>query len=690
MEGQGAARQRLMTVGDDRIAPGAALRAISWWRHTGLATCVALGAAGAIPLAAGGQRGAVRQPGISYLAIDLRSNTRVAAERPDLTDVPIRPGSVAKIAALAAALEVGVIDERTRILCTREVAVAGHQLRCTHPDLHRPLGPTEALAHSCNVYFATVAARLPRAALDRTLNDLGLPPSDPGLPVAAAALGIEGLRAPPRQLLDMLVRVASDPNALPWKPSTLALVRDGLRGAAEYGTASALAERGVSAMAKTGTTEARGLSQGVVVGVTPASRPTLGFVLVVSGGAGMDAAALVAERLAPANAAQKGEVAAAPTTRETMIRVGVAGEQGGYSVRPMPLEDYVARVVAGEAAPSSQPASLEALAITVRSFALANRGRHKAEGFDLCDLTHCQVLRRATPATTRAAAATQGRVLLDRGKPAHVFYTASCGGYSERPSLVWPGAIDPPYLLSRPDDACAGGPLWHADLPVADLMRALRAGGFRGDSLRDVRVVSRSASGRVSWLHLDGFTPHEISGEDLRTLVGRTLGWQHIRSTSFDIIRTGAGFHVEGRGAGHGVGLCVVGSSALAVRGTSAEAILARYFPGLAISAPTTSPSADSSPLTIVLPASERSELAAVRDVADRALSTLSNRLGVPAPAGITLRFHPTVESYADIAILELREGSFDFLDNYEAKRHGQQRLFPSATILAGKRAPRA
>ena len=44
----------------------------------------------------------------------------------------------------------------------------------------------------------------------------------------------------------------------------------------------------------------------------------------------------------------------------------------------------------------------------------------------------------------------------------------------------------------------------------------------------------------------------------------------------------------------------------------------------------------------------------------------------------------------ADIAILELREGRFEFLDNYEGVRVGSQRLFPFETILAGRRVPRA
>src|SRR5438105_7430795 len=39
----------------------------------------------------------------------------------------------------------------------------------------------------------------------------------------------------------------------------------------------------------------------------------------------------------------------------------------------------------------------------------------------------------------------------------------------------------------------------------------------------------------------------------------------------------------------------------------------------------------------------------------------------------------------ADIAILELRNGQFEFLDTYNGKRTGNQRLFPSGTVLGGK-----
>jgi len=48
------------------------------------------------------------------------------------------------------------------------------------------------------------------------------------------------------------------------------------------------------------------------------------------------------------------------------------------------------------------------------------------------------------------------------------------------------------------------------------------------------------------------------------------------------------------------------------------------------------------------------------------------------------------VGATADVAVLELRKGNFEFLDNYDNKTTGSQRLFPSATVLGGKRVPRA
>ena len=356
-----------------------------------------------------------------------------------------------------------------------------------------------------------------------------------------------------------------------------------------------------------------------------------------------------------------------------VIRVGFA-RGNSYDVVSLPLETYVSRVLAGEAAQGSAPAALEALAITVRTFALANLGRHRADGFDLCDQTHCQVLRTATAITERAAMATAGQVLLYRGAPASVYYSASCGGYTERPSGVWPGAEDPPYLPSRHDDACEGEPAWSDEISATDLGHALSAAGFSG-TLREMRIIARDASGRVSRLSLDGLKPSEISGQDLRAAVGRTLGWQHVKSAEFDLRRTGSVYRLSGHGSGHGVGLCVIGSVKLAAAGDTAAKILSRYFPGLVIgrisgvrttAAPAPAPvapqparaAAAPAPASLInaanvpgreivvsLPDGDQGEQAAIVALAARERDDLSKALGVDAPRAV-LRFHATTAEY--------------------------------------------
>ena len=121
---------------------------------------------------------------------------------------------------------------------------------------------------------------------------------------------------------------------------------------------------------------------------------------------------------------------------------------------------------------------------------------------------------------------------------------------------------------------------------VADVERALRATGMRGGRLRGLRVLQRNASGRVVRLRAEGFTPTDISGTDFRMAIGRIGGWQLVKSTAFDVERTGSGYRFRGRGFGHGVGLCVIGAgrrAARAPRRTPSSASISRaWFVGTA------------------------------------------------------------------------------------------------------------
>jgi stage II sporulation protein D len=258
------------------------------------------------------------------------------------------------------------------------------------------------------------------------------------------------------------------------------------------------------------------------------------------------------------------------------------------------------------------------------------------------------VLRTASAVTERAAHATAGQILLFRGAPASVYYSASCGGYTALPSAVWPGADDPPYLPSREDDACEREPAWTADIGASELQRTLTTAGL-GGRLTNMRIVSRDGSGRVARLELSGMTPNEISGADLRAAAGRTLGWLSIKSTAFDLRRDGDIYHFSGHGFGHGVGLCVLGSVKLASSGASAGAILHRYFPGLVISSTeprVTSTTSAGRQVLVSLPDGDEGEHNAIVALTSRSRDDLAHTLGVPPPQQVALRFHSTTTDY--------------------------------------------
>jgi stage II sporulation protein D len=145
-------------------------------------------------------------------------------------------------------------------------------------------------------------------------------------------------------------------------------------------------------------------------------------------------------------------------------------------------------------------------------------------------------------------------------------------------------------------------------------------------------------------------------------VVGRTLGWQHIKSTVFDLQRQPGAYRFTGHGSGHGVGMCVIGSTRLAAQGKRASEILDRYFPGLRISTlgprltappparmgapPTPVTTAVAGDLLISLSDGDEGEHDPIARVTAAARNDLSRALGVPAPPKLVLRFHPTTDEY--------------------------------------------
>ena len=330
------------------------------------------------------------------------------------------------------------------------------------------------------------------------------------------------------------------------------------------------------------------------------------------------------------------------------IRLGAVADG---RVATVPLEVYVARVLAGEADPRAGDAAQQALAVAIRTYTLKNVDRHARDSYDLCDSTHCQVPRPSTPTSRRAAMATVGQVLTWRGEIAEVFYSASCGGKSEQAADVWPGA-NYPYLLSRPDDVCDDDPEWTVEFPLDEVQRVLKGVGFDGDRLRDAHVDARTSSGRVARLRLSGLQPDVIAGDQFRLAIGATK----LRSTAFTVEKQGDRLRFTGRGFGHGVGLCVIGAGRRALRGETAAAILAQYYPGLELTSLRPTPRAPAvtataaveprdSGIRVMVPRSSPIAAASIEQMAISARQQLARSLGTTVPP-MTIRLHETLDSF--------------------------------------------
>jgi stage II sporulation protein D len=282
-------------------------------------------------------------------------------------------------------------------------------------------------------------------------------------------------------------------------------------------------------------------------------------------------------------------------------------EGGRLRVVSVAIEDYVKGSIISEVAPPAEQGEgiarmLEVQAIIARTYALANAGRHRSDGFDLCSATHCQLYQPARLKTSRWAALAESAIKLTRGivlwyenEPARALYHADCGGHTSSATDVWGGTARP-YLQALVD----GGPAerahaqWAFAIDRHELVGVLNADKrtIVGRSLSAIRVIDRDAAGRAMTVELRGEKAPTLRGETLREILGRALGARTVRSTRFDIERKGDKFLFTGRGFGHGVGLCQAGALARIRSGQKADKIFALYYPGTRLVTLTRKPTA--------------------------------------------------------------------------------------------------
>ncbi len=252
----------------------------------------------------------------------------------------------------------------------------------------------------------------------------------------------------------------------------------------------------------------------------------------------------------------------------------------------MPMDEYIAGVLAGETGNFRSDETLKAMAVTARTYAMHFGSRHAVDGFDFCDSTHCQNLRLAdvTPRLRRIVESTAGEVLWYDGEPAATYYHANCGGMTEDGRYILGNNEQrAPYLKQHSDTYCvrSSSNQWRSEVSTQELQRALVAEGVSVPGhLRAVSVLQRTASGRVEFLTVTGGQGVMVPGLTFRTAIGRNIGWERLKSNWYDVRVGGDKVVFHGRGSGHGVGLCQVGAEVMGEEGHSHREILSYYYPG--------------------------------------------------------------------------------------------------------------
>src|SRR5689334_263344 len=292
-------------------------------------------------------------------------------------------------------------------------------------------------------------------------------------------------------------------------------------------------------------------------------------------------------------------------------RINITSGRGGLTVvNRVNVESYIAGVVGPEigARRPDELASVLAQAVVSRTFAVKNRGRWEAFGFDAYADTRDQVYLGVAVETDQAWDAvrrTAGQVLEYDGDVIDAYFHSTCGFSTAGVEEAFAAARTRPYLRPVSDDR--GGGHYYCDISPrfrwreewdAAKLRAILSRTLAtitplsGDGLpriTDVAVSRTTRSGRVGELRIV-FERGDvrIPGPDVRTVL-RPDPDRILASSAFQlVVSRGPTGEVDrliasGAGSGHAVGMCQWGAIGRARDGQDYQKILTTYFPGTKI-----------------------------------------------------------------------------------------------------------
>lgn len=272
----------------------------------------------------------------------------------------------------------------------------------------------------------------------------------------------------------------------------------------------------------------------------------------------------------------------------------VLHKQNGLTiVNALGVEDYLRGVISIEMSAEWPDEALKAQTIAARTFALKNRNRHKAEGYDICATTHCQSYRGVAverAPSDAAVADTRGLVLTYNGSLIDALFHTDSGGMTEDSEAVWGTKL--PYLRAVREPEVETQP-WTITLPQATVsarlssskgaerkigdIKKIELGGLHFNDRQADMTLGRTRSGRVRTAIFIGRNGAlSVTGNELRKLFG-------LHSTMFTLKLEHDNVVFQGYGSGHGLGLSQFGAKRLADKGETAAQILKHYYTGVDI-----------------------------------------------------------------------------------------------------------
>lgn len=199
------------------------------------------------------------------------------------------------------------------------------------------------------------------------------------------------------------------------------------------------------------------------------------------------------------------------------------------------LENYLYGLVPAEMPVSFHREALKAQAVAARSYTLKNINKHKNEGFNLCDTTHCHVysgFEYENPITNSVVDETRGILAYYNGEVIDAIYHSTSSGVTEDSASVWGG--DFPYLKSVEDNFSKDSPYssWTISVGFNEINNKLKSSGINIGEFQGVEIVEETSAGRVNKMKIIGTSGEKIiSGADFRNLIGASK----FKSSSFSV-----------------------------------------------------------------------------------------------------------------------------------------------------------